>query len=111
MASGEFGFYNYVDDTNGWVDVLGLARTYSAREQALPQHLKDRPKWRKKTKKQLDSTTINGKFYDAKTGKEIKRVKKLLDTKMKHGVNIKIIQQTIPKQENKLLTIIMILII
>lgn len=34
--------------------------------------MKDRPKWRKKTKKHLDSTAINGKFYDAKTGKEIK---------------------------------------
>ncbi|MCD0476268.1 DUF6531 domain-containing protein [Flavobacterium sp. EDS] len=25
LASGEFGFYNYVHDTNGWIDELGLA--------------------------------------------------------------------------------------
>jgi RHS repeat-associated protein len=26
LLSGEFGFYNYVNDTNGFVDILGLAR-------------------------------------------------------------------------------------
>ncbi|WP_207209634.1 AHH domain-containing protein [Flavobacterium sp. 140616W15] len=25
MASGEFGFYNYVDDSNRWIDVFGLS--------------------------------------------------------------------------------------
>nr|WP_242499359.1 AHH domain-containing protein [Flavobacterium sp. 140616W15] len=25
LVSGEFGFYNYVEDTNGWIDVLGLS--------------------------------------------------------------------------------------
>ncbi|MBE7649230.1 RHS repeat-associated core domain-containing protein [Tenacibaculum finnmarkense] len=30
LLSGEFGFYNYVGDSNGWVDVFGLtSKTYS----------------------------------------------------------------------------------
>ncbi|MFB9056656.1 ribonuclease domain-containing protein [Mariniflexile ostreae] len=28
LRSGEFGFYNYVGDTNGWIDVFGLAKSY-----------------------------------------------------------------------------------
>ncbi|CAA0186247.1 RHS repeat-associated core domain-containing protein [Tenacibaculum maritimum] len=27
LASGEFGVYNYVDDSNGWTDVLGLSKS------------------------------------------------------------------------------------
>ncbi|CAA0149446.1 RHS repeat-associated core domain-containing protein [Tenacibaculum maritimum] len=29
LLSGEYGFYNYVEDSNGWVDPFGL-KTYSA---------------------------------------------------------------------------------
>ncbi|MCG8700439.1 MAG: type IV secretion protein Rhs, partial [Bacteroidales bacterium] len=29
LLSGEFGFYNYVGDTNGWTDVLGLSKKNS----------------------------------------------------------------------------------
>ncbi|MCD9620611.1 RHS repeat domain-containing protein [Tenacibaculum maritimum] len=28
LLSGEYGFYNYVDDTNGWIDPLGLVKVY-----------------------------------------------------------------------------------
>jgi len=28
LASGEYGFYNYVEDPNGWVDGFGLAKSY-----------------------------------------------------------------------------------
>ncbi|WP_415711175.1 RHS repeat domain-containing protein, partial [Flavobacterium branchiophilum] len=31
LLSGEFGFYNYVHDTNGWIDSLGLEGTYRVR--------------------------------------------------------------------------------
>ena len=71
LLSGEFGFYNYVDDSNLFVDIFGLKK-YSQRELDLPEHLRRRPKWRKKTKDALDARAIDGKFYDHKTGKEIK---------------------------------------
>jgi RHS repeat-associated protein len=29
LLSGELGFYNYVEDPNGWVDVFGLAKSYN----------------------------------------------------------------------------------
>nr|WP_242499358.1 hypothetical protein [Flavobacterium sp. 140616W15] len=29
LQSGELGFYNYVDDTNVWIDIFGLTKTYS----------------------------------------------------------------------------------
>ncbi|WP_262910565.1 RHS repeat-associated core domain-containing protein [Tenacibaculum maritimum] len=33
LLSGEYGFYNYVDNPNGWVDVFGLAKTYDQKSQ------------------------------------------------------------------------------
>nr|WP_242499362.1 RHS repeat-associated core domain-containing protein [Flavobacterium sp. 140616W15] len=32
LLSGEFGFYNYVEDTNAWIDVFGLAKTYAQKK-------------------------------------------------------------------------------
>ncbi|AYN06613.1 RHS repeat-associated core domain-containing protein [Flavobacterium sp. 140616W15] len=29
LLSGELGFYNYVEDTNGWLDIFGLAKSYN----------------------------------------------------------------------------------
>ncbi|WP_276529210.1 RHS repeat domain-containing protein [Tenacibaculum maritimum] len=70
LHSGENNFYSYVNNPTLGIDIFGLA-TYSKRVQSLPKHLRRRPNWRKKTKTDLDATAINGKFYDAKTGKEI----------------------------------------
>jgi RHS repeat-associated protein len=72
LHSGENNLYSYVNDPNIGIDIFGLAKSYSKRVQSLPKHLRRRPKWRKKTKTDLEATSINGKFYDAKTGKEIK---------------------------------------
>nr|WP_242499357.1 hypothetical protein [Flavobacterium sp. 140616W15] len=73
LASGEFGFYNYVHNTNAWIDVFGLAKKYSQRVQNLPEHLRKRPKWRKTTKEHLDKNNLkrNGNFVDHKTDREI----------------------------------------
>ncbi|CAM4090607.1 RHS repeat-associated core domain-containing protein [Flavobacterium branchiophilum] len=32
LLSGEFGFYNYVEDTNRWIDIFGLTKSYTRRE-------------------------------------------------------------------------------
>ena len=32
FASGEFNFYNYVSDSNSWVDIFGLAKTYAQKK-------------------------------------------------------------------------------
>jgi len=39
LHSGEFGFYNYVDDPNGWVDPFGLTKTYKLSKKKFPQHV------------------------------------------------------------------------
>ena len=32
LLSGEFGFYNYVLDTNGWIDIFGLTKSYGPKQ-------------------------------------------------------------------------------
>jgi RHS repeat-associated protein len=72
LASGEFNLYNYVKDTNSWLDLFGLTPK-SPRVQALPEALQTRPKWRKSTIDYLkeNSPMKNGKYIDVKTGKVI----------------------------------------
>ena len=72
LLSGEFGFYNYVNNTNLFVDIFGLKK-YSQRELDLPEHLRRRPKWSKKTKMDLEAKAKkrNGNYVDIKTDKEI----------------------------------------
>ncbi|MCD9631538.1 RHS repeat-associated core domain-containing protein, partial [Tenacibaculum maritimum] len=52
LLSGEYGFYNYVGDSNGWVDPFGLTKTYHATSRseakqkakehaAIPKYLKE----------------------------------------------------------------------
>ncbi|MCD8455098.1 hypothetical protein LNJ08_11925 [Tenacibaculum finnmarkense genomovar ulcerans] len=57
LLSGEFGFYNYVGDSNGWVDVYGLAKSYA------------NPKKNKKTSHNSDSK--KAAFRQAKRDAEI----------------------------------------
>ncbi len=58
LASGEPGFYNYVSEPNGWLDVDGLLR---------------RPYIRKSTRIAVESKAKvkNGRFVDSNTGKPI----------------------------------------
>ncbi|CAA0186202.1 hypothetical protein JIP1097_20073 [Tenacibaculum maritimum] len=46
LLSGEYGFYNYVGDSNGWIDPLGLAKTYGKKKKN-PLSNKEKDKFRK----------------------------------------------------------------
>jgi len=35
LLSGEFGFYNYVEDTNFWLDVFGLKKSYTSKRKKI----------------------------------------------------------------------------
>ena len=73
LQSEEYGFYNYVDNTNLYVDLFGLKK-YSQRVLDLPEALRRRPKWSKKTKKHLKENSrkdAQGRYIDVKTGKPI----------------------------------------
>ncbi|WP_242499360.1 hypothetical protein [Flavobacterium sp. 140616W15] len=60
LASGELGFYNYVDDCNNELDVLGLKKTYSdpkklslteeGKHHVIDRHWGSHPDWSHKSK-------------------------------------------------------------
>ena len=92
LESGEYGFYNYVDDPNFWTDNFGLSKTYSkkqiadAKANAKKKAIQRANKLRNQKKHPTVVTVVvhieSGKMYSGVSGTKPTKVHKNLDSNL-----------------------------